>query len=134
MSLITALRSDTFFDQIVCACSDRHNVPGLFYSLQWSREVFNDLFVKPVQSTNSYLSEPDYVETTLKAGGQNVEQLLQIRDYLVNNKPISFEECIAWARLKFEYFYNNEIQQLLYSLPRDAVRHTPHVLDIKLPC
>ena len=62
------------------------------------------------------------METTLKSGGQQTEQLLQIRDYLVRNKPITFEECIAWARLKFETYYANEIEQLLYSLPRDAVR------------
>src|ERR1700730_13451116 len=84
-------------------------------------ETFDDLFVKPVQSTNAYLSEPDYVETTLKSGGQQTEQLLQISEYLVRNKPITFEECIAWARLKFEHYYTNEIEQLLYSLPRDAV-------------
>lgn len=94
------------------------------HCIEWSREVFNDLFIKPVQSVNSYLSEPDYVETTLKTGGQHTEQLLQIRDYLVNSKPLTFEECIEWARLRFEYFYNNEIQQLLYSLPRDAVTGT----------
>jgi ubiquitin-activating enzyme E1 len=77
--------------------------------------------VKPVQSANSYLSEPNYVETTLKHGGSQTEQLLQIREYLVNSKPLTFEECITWARFKFEFFYNNEIQQLLYSLPADAV-------------
>ena len=61
------------------------------------------------------------METTLKSGGQQTEQLLQISEYLVRNKPITFEECIAWARLKFEHYYTNEIEQLLYSLPRDAV-------------
>ncbi|KAF8311823.1 ubiquitin activating enzyme [Clavulina sp. PMI_390] len=94
------------------------------HCIEWSREVFDLLFVKPVQSTNSYLSEPDYVESTIKAGGQNTEQLVQIREYLVKNKPISFDECIVWARFKFEYYYNNEIQQLLYNLPRDAVTNT----------
>jgi len=80
--------------------------------------------VKPVQSANAYLSEPDYVETTLKHGGSQSEQLAQIRDYLVRHKPLTFDECITWARLKFEYYYNNEIQQLLYSLPIDAVTST----------
>ena len=87
--------------------------------------------MKPVQSANSYLSEPNYVETTLKHGGSQTEQLLQIREYLINNKPLSFEECITWARLKFEYYYNNEIQQLLYSLPADAV--SPCVLCAVMP-
>ncbi|KAF8341326.1 ubiquitin activating enzyme [Cantharellus anzutake] len=94
------------------------------HCIEWSREVFNDLFVKPVQSANSYLSEPDYMETTLRHSGSQIEQLAQIRDYLVGHKPLTFDECITWARLKFEHFYNNEIQQLLYNLPVDAVTST----------
>lgn len=47
-------------------------------------------------------------------------QLVKIRQSL-ENRPLSFEQCIEWARLKFQEEYNNDIQQLLYSLPRDMV-------------
>lgn len=73
---------------------------------------------------NAYLSEPNYLENTLKYSGQQTEQVEQIVSYLVSNKPLTFEECIIWARLKFEEKYNNEIRQLLYSLPKDAVTST----------
>jgi ubiquitin-activating enzyme E1 len=33
---------------------------------------------------------------------------------------LSFDECIVWARLQFEDLFNNSIQQLLFSLPKDA--------------
>jgi ubiquitin-activating enzyme E1 len=81
------------------------------------------LFVKPVQSVNSYLSEPNFIESTLKYGGQSTEQIKQIHDYLVANKPLTFEECIIWARMQFEENYVNAIKQLLFSLPKDAVRN-----------
>ncbi|ELU45435.1 ubiquitin-activating enzyme E1 1 [Rhizoctonia solani AG-1 IA] len=61
---------------------------------------------------------------TLKYGGQSSEQIKQIHDYLVANKPLTFEECIVWARLQFEDNYVNAIKQLLYSLPKDAVTST----------
>lgn len=79
------------------------------------------MFVKPAQSVNSYLSEPGYLETALKYSGQQKEQIEQIASYLVQNRPITFDECIVWARLQFEERYNNAIRQLLYSLPKDAV-------------
>lgn len=82
------------------------------------------MFVKPAQSVNAYLSEPNYLESTLKYSGQQKEQIEQIVSFLVTNKPLTFEECIIWARLQFERDYNNDIRQLLFSLPKDAVTST----------
>ena len=72
---------------------------------------------------NSYLSEPNYLED-LKHTGQQKEQIQQIIAYLVRNKPLTLEVCIVWARLQFEEKYNNDIRQLLFSLPKDAVTST----------
>lgn len=82
------------------------------------------MFVKPAQAANSYLSEPNFLESSLKYSGQQTEQIEQIVSYLVTKKPLTFEECIVWARLLFEEKYNNDIRQLLYSLPKDAVTNT----------
>lgn len=82
------------------------------------------MFVKPPQAINSYLSEPNYLESTLKYSGQQKEQVEQILSYLVVDKPLSFEECIVWARHQFEERYSNSIKQLLFSLPKDAVTST----------
>ena len=57
----------------------------------------------------------------MKYSGQQTEQVGQLLSFLVTNKPLTFEECIVWARLQFEEKYNNDIRQLLYSLPKDAV-------------
>lgn len=89
--------------------------------MQWSRTAFDDLFVRPAQAVNSFLSEPDYLEKTLKYSGQQKEQIEQLVSFLVTNKPLTIEECIVRARLQFEEKYNNEIRQLLFSLPKDAV-------------
>ena len=91
--------------------------------LQWAREYFESLFIKPAQTVNSYLSEPNFLETTLRYAGNQTEQIRSIVSYLVTHKPLTFDECIVWARLQFEENYNNSIQQLLFSLPRDAVSH-----------
>lgn len=92
--------------------------------LKWSRQEFDNLFVKPIQAVNSYLSEPNYLETTLRYSGQAKEQIEQIVSFLVTQKPLTIEECIVWARLQFEDKYNNSIRQLLYSLPKDALTST----------
>jgi ubiquitin-activating enzyme E1 len=91
---------------------------------QWSRTQFDNLFVKPAQAANAYLSEPNYLESTLKYSGQQKEQITQIVSFLVTDKPLTFEECIVWARLQFERDYNSDIRQLLFSLPKDATTST----------
>ena len=107
----TGMFEEIMIKTLSCSC----HVP------QWAREYFESLFIKPAQTVNSYLSEANFLETTLRYAGNQTEQIKSIVSYLVTHKPLTFEECIIWARLQFEENYNNSIQQLLYSLPKDAV-------------
>jgi ubiquitin-activating enzyme E1 len=79
------------------------------------------LFVNPPTTVNLYLSQPNYIETTLKSGGQHHDQLKMIERFLVKERPRSFEECIMWARLQYEMDFVNDIKQLLFNLPKDQV-------------
>ncbi|RDB23272.1 Ubiquitin-activating enzyme E1 1 [Hypsizygus marmoreus] len=106
------------------SCTIKNFPNAINHTIEWSRTQFDNLFVKPAQAVNAYLSEPNYLESTLKYSGQQKEQIEQIVSYLVTNKPLTFEECIVWARLQFERDYNNDIRQLLFSLPKDAVTST----------
>jgi len=106
------------------SCTVKNFPNAIQHTIEWARTEFDNLFVKPIQAVNSYLSEPNYLESALKYSGQQKDQIDQILDYLVRNRPLTFEECIAWARLEFEDKYNNTIQQLLFSLPKDAVTST----------
>jgi ubiquitin-activating enzyme E1 len=106
------------------SCTVKNFPNAIQHTIEWSRQEFDNLFVKPAQAVNAYLSEPNYLESTLKFSGQQKEQLEQIVSYLVTDKPLTFEECIVWARLQFEEKYNNSIRQLLFSLPKDSVTST----------
>lgn len=90
------------------------------HTIAWARDLFESYFVKPAETVNLYLSQPNYIDSTLKQAGNEKATLEMIRDYLVSEKPLSFEDCIVWARLQFEQQYNNAIQQLLYNFPKDS--------------
>lgn len=102
-------------------CTLRSFPNKIEHTIAWGRELFESYFVKPAETVNLYLSQPNYVETTLKQGGNEKATLETIRDFLVTDKPLSFEDCVIWARLQFEKQYNNAIQQLLYNFPKDSV-------------
>jgi ubiquitin-activating enzyme E1 len=101
-------------------CTLRSFPNKIEHSIAWARDLFQSYFVMPPETVNLYLTQPNYLETTLKQSGSEKQTLESIRDYLVTEKPLSFDDCIAWARLQFERQYNNAIQQLLYNFPKDS--------------
>lgn len=107
-------------EKSIPSCTVKNFPNAIEHTIQWAREKFDEFFVNPPTNVNLYLSAPNFVEQ-LKASGQQLDQLKTVRKYLVTERPRSFEECIEWARLKFEDDYVNEIKQLLYNLPKDQV-------------
>ncbi|KAF7348318.1 Ubiquitin activating enzyme [Mycena sanguinolenta] len=96
-------------------CTLRNFPNAIQHTIEWARANFDDFFVTPAETVNTYLSDPDYLENRTK---YNREQVTQIQSYLVNDKPLGFEDCIAWARLQFEDKYANDIKQLLFNFPQ----------------
>eukprot|EP00045_Choanoeca_perplexa_P013386 m.151731 g.151731 ORF g.151731 m.151731 type:complete len:1007 (-) comp16344_c0_seq1:68-3088(-) len=90
------------------------------HTLQWARDLFEGIYKQVPESVNLYLRQPDFVEKTkLQPGSQPLETFTGIKDSLVDSRPLTFQDCIAWARLKFQDLYNNQIQQLLFNFPKD---------------
>ncbi|KAL1971292.1 hypothetical protein VTN77DRAFT_244 [Rasamsonia byssochlamydoides] len=94
------------------------------HTIAWARDLFQTYFVGPPEAVNMYLSQPNYIEQTLKQAGNEKQTLEHLRDFLVTDKPLSFDDCIVWARNQFEAQFNNAIQQLLYNFPRDSKTST----------
>lgn len=83
--------------------------------------MFEGYFTKSIESANMYLNDVNFVESTMKQGGNNKETFESILSNLVTDKAENFEDCVTWARLQFEEQYHNKILQLLYNFPKDAV-------------
>lgn len=101
-------------------CTLRSFPNKIEHTIAWAKEKFHQYFVGPPETVNLYLSQPNYIEQTLKQSGNEIPTLQSIRDFLVTEKPLSFDDCIIWARQQFEKEYNNAIQQLLYNFPKDC--------------
>ncbi|KAK2877226.1 hypothetical protein FQN49_001325 [Arthroderma sp. PD_2] len=102
-------------------CTLRSFPNQIQHTIAWARDIFESLFSGPPEVVNLYLTQPGYIERTLKQGGSEKQTLENLRDFLVTEKPLSFDDCIVWARNQFEKHYNNAIQQLLFNFPKDSV-------------
>ncbi|KAI9800284.1 MAG: hypothetical protein M1833_003398 [Piccolia ochrophora] len=105
-------------------CTLRNFPNSIEHTIAWARDIFEMYFAQQPENVNQYLTQPKYIEHTLKQAGNEKATLQSIKDYLVTEKPLSFEDCIVWARHQFESHYNNQIQQLLYNFPKDSTTST----------
>ncbi|KAJ2745138.1 E1 ubiquitin-activating protein [Coemansia sp. BCRC 34301] len=104
-------------------CTLKNFPNAIEHTIQWARDQFAGLFTQPAENVNAYLSTPNYIQASLEQSNEatKIETLTTILNCLVTEKPLAFDDCIAWARRRFEELYNNTIQQLLFNFPKDTI-------------
>ncbi|KAF7815802.1 ubiquitin-activating enzyme E1 1-like [Senna tora] len=104
-----------------------HSFPhNIDHCLTWARSEFEGLLEKTPAEVNAYLSNPsEYTNAMRNAGdAQSRDNLERVLECLDREKCETFEDCITWARLKFEDYFANRVKQLIYTFPEDAVTST----------
>lgn len=101
-------------------CTLRSFPNNINHTIAWAKDLFHTYFAGPAEIVNNYLTQKDYLSTALQSGNEK-QTLETLKEFLVTDKPESFDDCIKWARTQFEKQYNNAIQQLLYNFPKDSM-------------
>jgi len=94
------------------------------HTLQWARDYFEGIFKQSAEDANTYLTSEDYKTVLQSQQGTKLDTLKSILKTLVTERPQTFEDCVMWARLKFEELFHNQILQLLHNFPEDQVTST----------
>src|SRR5574340_382304 len=100
-----------------------HSCPhNIDHCLTSARSEFEGLLEKTPTAVNAYLSNPsEYTSAMMNAGdAQSRDTLERILECLDRERCETFEDCITWARLKFEDYFANRVKQLIYTFPEDA--------------
>ncbi|GJN10598.1 hypothetical protein PR202_ga28705 [Eleusine coracana subsp. coracana] len=104
-----------------------HSFPhNIDHCLTWARSEFEGLLEKTPNEVNSFLSDPGkYAAAMRKAGDAQARELLErVSECLGKERCDTFEDCITWARLKFEDYFSNRVKQLTFTFPEDAATST----------
>uniref|UniRef100_A0A0D9X387 E1 ubiquitin-activating enzyme n=1 Tax=Leersia perrieri TaxID=77586 RepID=A0A0D9X387_9ORYZ len=104
-----------------------HSFPhNIDHCLTWARSEFEGLLEKTPGEVNSFLSNPaQYAATMRKAGDAQARELLErVSECLGKERCSLFEDCIKWARLRFEDYFSNRVKQLTFTFPEDAATST----------
>ncbi|KAI5603943.1 hypothetical protein BDE02_01G252300 [Populus trichocarpa] len=104
-----------------------HSFPhNIDHCLTWARSEFEGLVEKTPTEVNAYLSNPvDYTNAMTKAGdAQSRDTLERVLECLEKEKCETFQDCITWARLRFEDYFADRVKQLIFTFPEDASTST----------
>uniref|UniRef100_A0A673BDK8 E1 ubiquitin-activating enzyme n=1 Tax=Sphaeramia orbicularis TaxID=375764 RepID=A0A673BDK8_9TELE len=103
-------------------CTLKNFPNAIEHTLQWARDEFEGLFKQPPENAMQYLTDPKFMERTLKLpGAQPVEVLEAVHKSIVTDCPQNWADCVAWARNHWQCQYSNNIRQLLHNFPPDQL-------------
>ena len=104
-----------------------HSFPhNIDHCLTWARSEFEGLFEKSPGEANAFLAKPaEYAEAARRAGDASArENLEKVAECLLDSRCETYQECVAWARVRFQEVFHDKIAQLTYTFPEDAVTST----------
>ncbi|XP_062456882.1 LOW QUALITY PROTEIN: ubiquitin-like modifier-activating enzyme 1, partial [Rhea pennata] len=105
-------------EKAIPICTLRNFPNAIEHTLQWARDEFEGLFKQPAENVNQYLTDPRFVERTLRLPGtQPLEVLEALHRGLVAERPRDWPDCVAWACRHWHAQYRNNIRQLLHNFP-----------------
>lgn len=108
-------------EKSIPVCTLKNFPNQIQHTLQWARDWFEGEFKQSAEEVNAYLSQtPDQYLESLQPNTK-AETVKKVRATLVDERPANFEDCVTWARLKFEELFNHQIRQLLHNFPPDQV-------------
>jgi ubiquitin-activating enzyme E1 len=108
-------------EKSIPVCTLKNFPNQIQHTLQWSRDWFEGEFKQSAEEVNNYLSQSPEVYLSTLQPNTKTETLQKIRQTLVDERPVTFEDCVVWSRLKFETEFNNKIRQLLHNFPEDQI-------------
>jgi ubiquitin-activating enzyme E1 len=111
-------------EKSIPVCTLKNFPNQITHTLQWARDWFEGAFKQAAEEVNTYLSVPfnQYLESLQP--NTKIETLRVLAKALVEERPVTFEDCVTWARLTFESLFNNQIRQLLHNFPEDQITST----------
>lgn len=109
-------------EKTIPMCTLHHFPNRIEHTIQWARDQFEGLFKNAIENTKAYVQQPNFLEALRKQTiVTQLDILKSVHSSLVGDRPQSFDDCIKWARLRFEEFFNNNIKQLLFNFPPDMI-------------
>lgn len=86
------------------------------HCVEWARDLFGALFSQAPKSALKLLEEGESAHPTSQQDIAAFNEGFK----LLSARPKTFADCVKYARLQFEKYFNHDVKQLLHVYPLDA--------------
>ncbi|XP_075742971.1 ubiquitin-like modifier-activating enzyme 1 [Rhipicephalus microplus] len=110
----------------VAVCTIKHFPYRIEHTLEWARDEFEGLFKMSAVNAVKYLKDSRFLSEALQTLPLNekVALLECLTKVLVDERPTVFDDCVDFARHRFQEQYNSDIKKLLECHPEDQLTNT----------
>lgn len=84
------------------------------HCVEWARDKFGKIFTQKPKSLLKLLDDPN-----VKPISSQEKKNLREAVHFLRKKPLNFDDCLVYARKKFQKYFVNDIHQLVYTYPLD---------------
>lgn len=108
-------------EKTIPMCTLKNFPNAIEHTIQWARDLFEGLFTSQPEYGRMYLTKEDYIEKAVAQPTTARDVLTGVCASLGETRPKDFQDCVSWARLKFQELYHDTISQLLFNFPPDSI-------------
>jgi ubiquitin-activating enzyme E1 len=110
-------------EESVPLCTLKHFPNAIEHTIEWSRGLFDQLFVESPQEVNSFVKNPETFLSKVTQEGTGTSQLARLNGIkrCLEQQNGAFAKCVEFAVFEFQDKFNDQIAQLLHTFPRDHV-------------
>ncbi|XP_049268863.1 ubiquitin-like modifier-activating enzyme 1 [Rhipicephalus sanguineus] len=96
-------------------CTIKYFPNKIEHTLEWARNEFEGLFKMSAVNAVKYLEDSRFLSVAQKTLPlkEKVALLQELTKILVDERPWVFDDCVEFARLRFQKKYNSDIRQML---------------------
>jgi ubiquitin-activating enzyme E1 len=103
-------------------CTLKNFPNAIEHTIHWAKEAFGTEFTSIPGEVMSYVHSNAQWRAALARDPSSKSGAIRHIVAALAGVPRTWADCVAWARLKFEDYFANEIKQLMYNLPVGTVR------------
>lgn len=107
-------------EESIPLCTLRHFPHAIEHTIEWSRDLFEELFVQAPQEVNAFLVDSAAYLRKVPTEGTGTTQLAKLK-YVrrMIDRAATFEMCVHMAVQEFQDKFYDSICQLLHTFPAD---------------
>jgi len=108
-------------EESIPLCTLKHFPHAIEHAIEWSRDLFEQLFVESPREVNTFLAEPAAYLAKVPTEGTGTSQLARLNCVrrMLEQRDGPFDMCVRFGVMEFQDKFHDAISQLLHTFPLD---------------